>query len=119
MISFEDMIKQGHENVETIEASDAIKLTEDPSITLIDIRDVRELQREGVIPGSYHCPRGMLEFWIHPGSPYHKDIFSEPEQKFVLYCGSGWRSSLSVQAIQRFELANVALSSYNIGVVVI
>ncbi|WP_020590727.1 rhodanese-like domain-containing protein [Kiloniella laminariae] len=68
-------------------------------VLLIDIRDIRELTREGVIPGSYHCPRGMLEFWIAPDSPYHKPALS-PDKHLILHCASGWRSALAAKSLQ-------------------
>jgi rhodanese-related sulfurtransferase len=76
-------------------------------VVIIDIRDVRELQRDGKIPGSFHCPRGMLEFWIDPSSPYHKDVFAQ-DKKFVFHCASGWRSALATQVAQRMGLKPVA-----------
>ncbi|MGI9378013.1 MAG: rhodanese-like domain-containing protein [Methyloligellaceae bacterium] len=76
-------------------------------IVLVDIRDVRELKRDGKIPDAFHCPRGMLEFWIDPASPYHKDIFQQ-DKKFVFYCASGWRSVLATEVAQRMGLSPVA-----------
>ena len=73
----------------------------------VDLRDVRELQREGRIPGAFHCPRGMLEFWIDPDSPYHKDVFQK-DGPFVFFCASGWRSALSAKAAQDMGLKPVA-----------
>lgn len=60
----------------------------------IDLRDPRELEREGMMPGAFHCPRGMLEFWIDPASPYHKDVFAR-DATFVFFCAGGWRSALA------------------------
>ncbi len=74
---------------------------------LVDLRDPRELQREGKVPGAFHCPRGMLEFWIDPASPYHKDVFAQ-DKKFVFFCAGGWRSALAAQAAQRMGLKPVA-----------
>jgi rhodanese-related sulfurtransferase len=73
----------------------------------VDLRDPRELEREGTIPGAFHCPRGMLEFWVDPESPYHKPIFAEPKV-FVFFCASGWRSALSTKTVQEMGLADVA-----------
>jgi len=72
----------------------------------VDIRDVRELEREGMIPGAFHAPRGMLEFWVDPESPYYKDIFGSGKT-FILYCGSAWRSSLATATLQDMGLAPV------------
>jgi rhodanese-related sulfurtransferase len=106
-IGFKDMIAAANADVETIPAADALALLEDANIVLVDLRDIRELQRDGMIPGAFHCPRGMLEFWVHPDSPYHKPVFAE-DKKFVFYCASGWRSALSTKAVQDMGLAPVA-----------
>ena len=63
------------------------------NLQLVDIRDVRELEREGTVPGAFHAPRGMLEFWVDPASPYFKPIFGDEGKEFVLFCGAGWRSA--------------------------
>ena len=68
----------------------------DNNYIFIDVRDYRELKREGKIPGSFSCPRGMLEFWIDPDSPYHKDIFNQ-NKTYIFYCASGWRSALAAK----------------------
>ncbi len=67
----------------------------------------RELEREGRVPGAFHCPRGMLEFWIDPASPYHKPVFAEPK-RFLFYCASGWRSALAARTAQEMGLDGVA-----------
>jgi rhodanese-related sulfurtransferase len=74
---------------------------------LVDIRDIRELQREGKVPGAFHCPRGMLEFWIDPQSPYHKPIFAD-DKKFIFFCAGGLRSALAAQTAQHMGLKPVA-----------
>ena len=65
----------------------------DARLQLVDIRDPRELEREGTAPGCVHAPRGMLEFWVDPASPYFKPVFGEDSKEFVLFCGAGWRSA--------------------------
>ena len=75
-------------------------------VQFIDIRDVRELEREGVIPGAFHAPRGMLEFWVDPASPYHKPVFAQ-DKRFVLFCAAGWRSALATKTLQDMGLENV------------
>jgi rhodanese-related sulfurtransferase len=79
-----------------------------PDVQLVDIRDVRELQAEGTVPGSYHAPRGMLEFWVDPESPYFKKVFADEGREFVLFCGAGWRSALATKALQDMGMRNVA-----------
>ncbi len=76
-------------------------------VQFIDIRDVRELEREGVIPGAFHAPRGMLEFWVDPTSPYHKPVFAQ-DKRFVLFCAAGWRSALATKTLQDMGLERVA-----------
>ena len=101
------LVEEAKKAIEEISAEEAVELIENDSVVIIDIRDVRELQREGKIPGSFHCPRGMLEFWIDPSSPYHKDVFAQ-DKKFVFHCASGWRSALATQVAQRMGLKPVA-----------
>jgi len=79
-----------------------------PDLQLVDIRDVRELQAEGTVPGSFHAPRGMLEFWVDPESPYFKKVFADPGKELVLFCGAGWRSALAARTLQDMGLTNVA-----------
>jgi rhodanese-related sulfurtransferase len=80
----------------------------DPRLQLVDIRDVRELEREGTAVGALHAPRGMLEFWVDPASPYFKPVFADETKEFVLYCGAGWRSALAAKALQDMGMTNVA-----------
>lgn len=101
------LVTEAKSEIEEISAEDAIALLDDDSVVIVDIRDVRELPRDGKIPGSFHAPRGMLEFWVDPGSPYHKDIFAQ-DKKFVFHCASGWRSALATHAVQKMGLKPVA-----------
>lgn len=93
--------------IETLTAADAVALVEDPAVQLVDIRDVRELWREGGVPGALHAPRGLLEFWVDPASPYHKPVFASGK-RFVFFCAGGLRSALATQAVQGMGLAPVA-----------
>jgi len=79
-----------------------------PDLQLVDIRDVRELQNEGTVPGSVHAPRGMLEFWVDPGSPYFKPVFGDEAKEYVLFCGAGWRSALATKTLRDMGMTNVA-----------
>ncbi|MSR15531.1 MAG: rhodanese-like domain-containing protein [Gammaproteobacteria bacterium] len=88
-------------------AADAIKCVGNPDVVIVDLRDIRELEREGRIPGSYHMPRSMLEFWIDPESPYHKPLFTSGK-RFVFHCSKGWRSALATQTAQMMGLPNVS-----------
>jgi len=80
--------------VDTISIEEAKKIINNDNYLFIDIRDFRELKREGKIPGAFSCPRGMLEFWIDPNSPYHKEIFNQ-NKTYIFYCASAWRSALA------------------------
>ena len=95
-----EMVENARARIEEIETPDLIARLEDPDTVIVDIRDVRERQRVGYIPGSVHAPRGMLEFWIDPESPYHKEVFAQLGKKYVFHCASGWRSALSVATLQ-------------------
>jgi rhodanese-related sulfurtransferase len=77
-------------------------------LQVVDIRDVRELQAEGTVPGSYHAPRCMLEFWVDPASPYFKKVFADEAREYVLFCGAGWRSALAAKTLQDMGMTNVA-----------
>lgn len=76
-------------------------------VQFVDIRDVRELEHEGVIPGAIHAPRGMLEFWFDPDSPYHRDVFAQ-DKEYVLFCAAGWRSALATKTLMDMGLERVA-----------
>ncbi len=93
--------------VEAIPVEQAKALVGSEDHVLVDLRDIRELQRSGKIPGAFSCPRGMLEFWIDPESPYHKDIFNQ-DKTYVFYCASAWRSALSAKVATEMGLAPVA-----------
>ena len=93
--------------IETLTIDDAIALHGNDDVVFVDIRDVRELHREGSIPGAFHCPRGMLEFWVDPESPYHKEIFAE-DKRFVFFCAAGLRAALSTALVQDMGLSPVS-----------
>lgn len=102
------LVKEAAARINEIDAADAIKLVEDENVQFVDIRDVRERQRSGFVPNSFHAPRGMIEFWVDPDSPYHKDVFAH-DKKYVFYCASGWRSALTVATLldMGFEATHV------------
>jgi rhodanese-related sulfurtransferase len=101
------MVAAAKASITEVTVADAIPLVGDDSVVLVDIRDPRELDREGRVPGAYHCPRGMLEFWIDPASPYHKPVFAA-DKRFVFFCGGGMRSALAAKVAQDMGLAPVA-----------
>ena len=102
-----ELCAQAEDQIEALEVGEAIALRGDPEVQIVDIRDIRELWREGAVPGAFHAPRGMLEFWVDPESPYHKEIFTSGK-KFVFFCASGMRSALATLAVQDMGLAPVA-----------
>jgi rhodanese-related sulfurtransferase len=104
---YKALVDEANAEIETISPQEAAKRAEGGDTLLIDIRDIRELQREGRVPGAQHCPRGMLEFWIDPESPYHKEIFSSGKS-FVFFCAAGWRSALATKTAQDMGLDKVA-----------
>jgi rhodanese-related sulfurtransferase len=107
-ISAAQMVAKARARIEEISTQDAIALVGDPDTVIVDIRDIRERKRSGYIPGSIHAPRGMIEFWVDPESPYYKDVFGQ-EKRYILHCASGWRSALTVATLQDmgFEAAHL------------
>jgi rhodanese-related sulfurtransferase len=101
------LVAEAEAEIETLTVEQAKVEARDPKVTLIDLRDVRELERDGVIPGAFHAPRGMLEFWVDPESPYFKPLFGTGN-KFVFFCAGGLRSALAAQQVQRMGLEPVA-----------
>ena len=102
------MVAEAKSKINEIDAKEAIKLFNDENVVFIDIRDIRERQKLGFIPGSFHAPRGMLEFWIDPESPYFKDIF-DTNKKYIFHCAAGWRSALAVSTLKDmgFEASHI------------
>ena len=92
--------------IETIPLDQAQDLLGDPDTIFVDIRDVRELEREGMIPNALHAPRRMLEFWVDPDSTYYKPIFGEGK-RLVLYCASAWRSALATETLHKMGVPGV------------
>jgi rhodanese-related sulfurtransferase len=105
-IGYEALITQAMAQIETVPLDEAHALLDDPNIVFVDIRDVRELEREGMIPNALHAPRGMLEFWVDPESPYYKPIFGEGK-RLILYCASAWRSPLATETLQKMGVPKV------------
>ena len=106
-IELDTLIKEAEAEIEVVDAQELQSTIENDDLIVIDLRDVRELQREGHLPGAVHMPRGMLEFWISPESPYARPIFQE-DKRFVFYCAMGWRSALACQVATRMGLERAA-----------
>ena len=102
-----ELCQEAENEIDTIAADKAIQISKDESVQLVDIRDIRELWRDGAIPGAIHAPRGMLEFWVDPESPYHKEVFASGK-RFIFFCAGGLRSALATQTVQNMGLSPVA-----------
>ncbi len=103
---FRQLVDEAKARIKTISLDDARTRLGRDDVVFVDLRDVRELEREGVIPGAFHCPRGMLEFWIDPDSPYYKPVFGE-DKEFVFFCNGAWRSALAADTAQQMGLPRV------------
>ena len=103
VIGYKDLVAAAEARIRSITAEEAIPILGAEDVVFVDLRDIRELKREGGIPGAFHCPRGLLEFWIDPDSPYHHEIFAEPKE-FVFFCNLGWRSALAADIAQQMGL---------------
>ena len=101
------LVEEAMAQVTTYSVPEALAKLHDANVQIVDIRDIRELA-QGTVVGAYHAPRGMLEFWVDPASPYHKPMFANERKEFVLFCGAGWRSALAAKALQDMGMTNVA-----------
>ena len=104
---YKQLLAEADAEVTAIEPAAAIDFPNREDLVLVDLRDPREREREGSIPGAFSCPRGMLEFWLDPESPYAKPIFAQPK-RFVFFCASGWRSALAAKTAQDMGLEGVS-----------
>jgi rhodanese-related sulfurtransferase len=105
-VGYRKLVDEALAEIETVSPEEAMVLYGNDDVVFVDIRDVRELSRTGKIPGAVHAPRGMLEFWIDPQSPYHKDVFAA-DKRFVFFCAGGWRSALAAQTAQKMGMSPV------------
>ncbi|WP_426416493.1 rhodanese-like domain-containing protein [Aestuariirhabdus sp. LZHN29] len=104
---FFSLLEEAEQAVETLTPEQVMAARGDADVLLVDLRDIRELQREGKIPGAFHMPRGMMEFWIDPESPYFKGIFAE-HSRWIFYCNKGWRSALTTHAAMKMGVSHIA-----------
>ena len=103
---FRQMVDEAKSRIKTLSLEESKARLGKDDVVFVDLRDVRELEREGMIPGAFHCPRGMLEFWIDPDSPYHKDVFASGKS-FIFFCNGAWRSALATDVAQQMGLEPV------------
>ena len=101
------LVEAANREIETISVEQALALHGRDDVVFVDIRDIRELGREGRIPGAFHCPRGMIEFWVDPECKYHKPVFAQ-EKRFIFFCAGGLRSALAAQTAMQMGLKPVA-----------
>jgi len=101
------LVDEANAEIECVSAKDAIRLAHRDDVVVVDLRDIRERVKEGFVPDSVHAPRGMLEFWVDPESPYYRELFGSGK-RFLFYCQSGWRSALATKAVQDMGLSPVS-----------
>ena len=106
--SSQTLVEEAQKSIETLNSSEVKKLADNKEITLIDVRDIREIWKEGTIENSKHIPRGMLEFWLDPQSNYYKEYKIKDIKKMVLFCALGWRSALATKSLVDMGFKNVA-----------
>ncbi len=104
----ETLVRQANKVVKTLSPSQAIAHQVENGDVLVDIRDIRELGREGRIEGAIHAPRGMLEFWFDPSCIYHREIFAQQDKTYILFCAAGWRSALAAKSLVEMGFDNIA-----------
>lgn len=104
---YQQLVNEAMAQVKTYSVPEVLAKLGDAAVQIVDIRDIRELA-EGTVVGAYHAPRGMLEFWVDPASPYHKPMFADESKEFILFCGAGWRSALAAKSLQDMGMTNVA-----------
>jgi rhodanese-related sulfurtransferase len=106
-LGYRALVEAAERAIVSVKAEEALQWHGRDDVVFVDLRDIRELTREGRVPGAFHCPRGMLEFWIDPASPYFKPVFAE-DKRFVFFCAGGMRSALAAETAQRMGLKPVA-----------
>jgi rhodanese-related sulfurtransferase len=104
---YQQLVAEAMAEVTTYSVAQVLARLDDAKVQIVDIRDIRELA-DGTVLGAFHAPRGMLEFWVDPASPYHKPLFADESREFILFCGAGWRSALAAKALKDMGMSNVA-----------
>ncbi len=106
-LSSKELVARAESEIETLTPAQVDERLNNKGVLLVDIRDIRELKKEGRIDGAVHVPRGILEFWIDPESPYYKSFFDQAEE-IIFFCAKGWRSALATQTVKNMGLENVS-----------
>ena len=110
-----ELVAEAEAEIRTLSTEEAIKRHKDEDVIFVDIRDIRELERDGTISESVHAPRGMLEFWFDPESKYHREVFGDENKTYVLFCAAAWRSALATKTLQDMGFSNVVHFSGGFG----
>ena len=105
--SSQQLVDEASAKIKTYSVAEALAKMHEPHVQFVDVREIRELERDGVVPGAFHAPRGMIEFWVDPESPYYKPVFGE-RKEFILFCGGGLRSALTTHTLHEMGMENVA-----------
>jgi rhodanese-related sulfurtransferase len=107
-VGIKQLAEQAQTEIKTLSVAEALPRFDDDTLVFVDVRDIRELERDGTIAEAQHAPRGMIEFWFDPQSPYHREVYGDPDKTYVLFCNAEWRSALSAKSLQDMGIANVA-----------
>lgn len=102
------LLEEANARIKTVSVDEAKAMHGRDDVVFVDIRDVRELDRDGMIAGAVHAPRGMLEFWVDPDSPYYRANLADESKQYLLYCASAWRSALATDRLTEMGMENVA-----------
>ena len=107
-MGIKDLAEQAQTEIKSLAVNEALPRYDDGDLVFVDVRDIREVEKSGTIKGAQHAPRGMIEFWLDPESPYHRDIYADADKTYVLFCNAEWRSALCAKSLQDMGIKNVA-----------
>ena len=107
-MGIKDLAEQAQIEIKSLTVNQTLPRYDDGDLVFVDVRDIREVEKSGTIKGAQHAPRGMIEFWFDPESPYHRDIYSDADKTYVLFCNAEWRSALCAKSLQDIGIKNVA-----------
>ena len=107
-MGIKDLAEQAQTEIKSLTVNETLPRYDDGDLVFVDVRDIREVEKSGTIKGAHHAPRGMIEFWFDPESPYHRDIYGDADKTYVLFCNAEWRSALCAKSLQDMGIKNVA-----------